>query len=76
VIKLYIFLYIRWCHRQFEDFIKKSKTFKIKVGELTKYFSPSKKMKSLIFLKEDGERNIYDENGANEMDIVDEKLYP
>lgn len=32
-------------------------------------------MKSLVFLKEDGKGNIYDENGAEAMDIVDEKPY-
>lgn len=30
-------------------------------------------MKSLVFLKEDGKGNIYDENRAEAMDIVDEK---
>jgi hypothetical protein len=33
-------------------------------------------MKSLVFLKEDGKGNIYDENGAEAMDIVDEKPDP
>ena len=33
-------------------------------------------MKSLVFLKEDGKGNIYDENGAEAIDIVDEKPDP
>ncbi|KAG1516438.1 hypothetical protein G6F47_008520 [Rhizopus delemar] len=33
-------------------------------------------MSKLVFFKEDGKGNIYDENGNEAMDIVDEKLDP
>ncbi|KAG0757159.1 hypothetical protein G6F24_010666 [Rhizopus arrhizus] len=33
-------------------------------------------MSKLVFLKEDGQRNIFDEPGHEAMDVVDEKPYP
>ena len=33
-------------------------------------------MSKLVFFKEDGKGNIYDENGNEAMDVVDEKLDP